>query len=326
MGKLLFSTPFFSRYRRASSGLGMRDWQIAVLVIIIVIFVLILIVYGFLVGRRWWTGTVGPKDQLPSILYFVDLKKQLRNIPMDAMQPPITTGQLLRRELARLCGVQDESTMALSRVDEGNVLVELNLDELMDPANRLAAAYESSQMPFHASRHWIMRSGSPPPTTVSAGPATGGSIVPVPNIYPRYPNITTDTLVTIVAADYSYMPSATSSGGRIHATNAVPIETAMMGREPSLVRLHEGEEVLVDPGARSIAVQPSGEVISVRHAPVVRYCYENTASPKWKLYTEPFRLPAGRWCVRAEAATVDHQCSQSNSRVFTVDARASHHR
>ena len=294
----------------------MKDWQIAVLVVIIVIFILVMIIYAFLVGKRWWEGTFSTKEGLPNLLYFVDLKKQLRSIPLDTVRPPITDGPSLRRELARLCSIAEDDTIALSRVDEGNVLVELNLDELMAPSNRSSAAFASMQTPYHVSRHWVTRSQSPPPIAHDAiSVAVDADMVPIPNIFPHYPNITTDTALIICAVDYTFP----DSGLRVNPADVPQLDIALLAREPSMVRLRDGQEVLVEPANRSCKLQPSGASLRMTPAQVVRYCYENSPNPRWRIYSEPFRLPAGRWCVRAEAATVDHRYSRSNSRVFTVD-------
>nr|CCC93828.1 conserved hypothetical protein [Trypanosoma congolense IL3000] len=142
--------------------------------------------------------------------------------------------------------------------------------------------------------------------------------VPVPIILPAASNITTDTPVTITATRFI----VESTNDVVDTNIAIAVREALSKRMHRSIPLDCGSTIVVDPSRFSVFLKtPRGTNHVVREYPAsnLHYTIDNSGASQWYPYRNPIFLPPGRWCVRAEASSVDHLFIETSSRVFTVN-------
>ena len=143
----------------------MEGWAIAVLVIILVFFVVAILIYVAIftqcrlnfVAALWTRSRVSAYGASPSAttLYFFDPQRTLRSVSLLGVTSSLVVRQRVAAVLgntAVIIGNVDPQTIGLSRVDEGNVLVELDLDAVLNGPNRDQLILDTAFDPLFVSK------------------------------------------------------------------------------------------------------------------------------------------------------------------------------
>lgn len=321
----------------------MNGWRVAVLVVIIVVFVIVASLYVTLIymrstGRLVFTSLFGPPSSSSTILYFRDaLSQKLHSLDIAT----VLSSEDLRSRIAALTGRADHSGIGLSRIDEGNVLVELDVDEFLRAPSLGEAVRRTAVEPLILSRHLPVQKYAPYTNhgdvtprlneiRVSAPPSPRTirrrHLVPQPYIFPHASLITTNTFIILSAS--AYVDSNTGDAVSLSESQLSALEWAFIRNDSRPVDLMDGCTASVHAKHHEVTLHyPGGQEHRVQRIAFRRLKYafdvhEGTsgATLMWQLYSEPFRLPLGRYCVRVLASTDDERVTESVARVFTVEA------
>ncbi|CUG93393.1 membrane-associated protein, putative [Bodo saltans] len=335
----------------------MEGWRLAVLLVIIIVFLIVLGIYALVLymhkrGMISW-GSRGPTvvgaGASDTVLYFRDAMTQtLHSLDLKL----IKNAADFRFQAASLCGRSDPIGVALSRVDEGNVLVELDLEQFLASPYRGDAVRRSALEPFVLSHHLhahvprtpqqsVMHSVMQSPSrqieasAMTLSPRKRRTITPRPYIFPSVPLITTNTFIILSAS--AFLDPNTGEPLVLTDGECTGLEWAFIRGESS-VDLGDGVSASLNVKYSEAAINV-GSSLSNRAVPTTRrvqrhifrrimYAIDtggnsSDASLPWTEYAQPFRLPLGRWCVRVQASTDDQRTTESIARVFTVEATAS---
>ena len=181
----------------------------------------------------------------------------------------------------------------------------------------------TSVQPLYLALHpkWTLE--TPKGTAPQAVESLEDAIVPI--IFPKSTLITTDDHVEIIATEYRFKKKLEA---KMSPDDAKTIERQSRHRSDQPVTLRDGSVVVprwstTNPYPTWWLQQTDGEEhellrVSNRN---IQYRVDNQAQ-EWHAYDKPFRLPAGRWSVVAEASSPGGQFARSSSKVFTVEYKA----
>lgn len=326
------------------------------LLVIIFVFLIVLGIYALLLymnsrGLISWAGghaspsiAMGSSD---SILYFRDaMTQKLHSIDLKLIKSEAD----FRFQAAALCGRTDTQGVALSRVDEGNVLVELDLEKFLFSPYRGDAVRRSAVEPFVLSHHLHPHVPRTPPQSVmhsvmqspsrqvevsamTLSPQKRRPIAPRPYIFPAATTlVTTDTYIILSAS--AFLDPNTGEPLVLTDSECTGLEWAFIRGEPT-VDLGDGVSASLNVKYSEAAINVNSSLTN-RIVPTTRrvqrhvfrrvmYAIETggnsgDANLSWIMYHTPFRLPFGRWCVRVQASTDDQRTTESIARVFTVES------
>lgn len=291
----------------------MDGWQIAVLVCMIVVFVLCI---ATIVGVFYWKVLRNRRSSEPHLFYFFDYRRKLRVMDLSKFEKPhheelpsglgvSSDGAVTSRgrapvdmhnptnfirALAAIVGDGDPDTMAVSRADRSNVLVELDLPSFLHPTIRDASMRSTATVPCSLSRHFtyieapvpmpgaivemteqnsIMNGGHHAYNVAAPNPisATGSSgsrqitrtnssrylpSLPAPIILPVDPCLTTSTLITVSLAHYEYA----DTHQELEAADSERLEAALQRGLTGMIALTNGAFAEVSAGSQSAVIHP----------------------------------------------------------------------
>jgi hypothetical protein len=324
---------------------NMDDWQLATLCIMVVVFVILVAV---IVGVFYVKVLRMRRSADPNLFYFYDFHRRLR--VMDLEKYEARTGgaeghavdmhvpENFTKALAALVGDGDPDTVAVSRVDRGNVMVEIELRHFLHPDVRNASMLSTAHTPCCLSRHFTyIEAPMPMPGTamIEMGPVSRQPSVrrttrylptlPMPIILPVDPCLTTSTMVTVALAHYEYM----DTNEELAPADAERIEAAMQRGLGGMIALSGGATAQINAGSQSAQVYPSRGSLRAESGPrsCQRIDFGKTNGCRLSFnydgdeqdYNGAFTLPAGRQsiCVTARAP---NYATRSSSKVYTVEA------
>jgi hypothetical protein len=281
------------------------------------------------------------------LFYFFDFHRRLRVLDLRKYEDrngeeggavDMHVPKNFTKALATLVGDGDPETVAVSRIDRGNVMVEIELKNFLHPDVRNASMVSTAFAPCCLSRHFTyIEAPMPMPGTsmIEMGPtsrhpstrrtARYQPTLPMPIILPVDPCLTTSTMVTVALAHYEY----TDTNEELVPADAERIEAAMQRGLGGMIAISGGATAQVNSGSQSATIYPSRGTLRVHSGPRscqridfgkthgchITYNYDGDDHD----YHGAFTLPAGRQslCVTARAP---EYATRSNSKVYTVEA------
>ena len=307
----------------------MESWRIFVIAAMCLVFVALLaFLFWFVVLRRRLRGS-------PQLLYFFSFQKELLCLDLNKTPGDIRDGPSLFTAMAQQFGprvVQDVASVGLCRINSADVLVEVDLRSALSQEHRDSFVQSTALSPAVLTRHGNCTSAFKTGTDddlVAVVPSitgpryqAGGTSLPSPVIFPQpATSITTDALLYIFAAEYFYEDTREKLSVHFMEKIEFAFQSGAHGRD---IPIKDDVIAFIDQYSCEVRVSngfsnPSRTARRVA-AHTVQYCYGEGQNPTWYPFLQPFRLPIGKWCVRAQSFNISHTESKSASKVFTVES------